>query len=278
MIDLAAMLLKGDGIARDADKAVALLQAAAGSDLREDALAALGQYYMSIDAFLLARHAFEELAKLGDARGREGFDLVARISSHPKLDEGMVDLGVGLPSGAAPTRVPPKRRYDPPSLLVGRRLSLQEVIRVAYDAGFTTEDSLVGAVSVAIAESQLFSAARNWQPKLGYRPASDLITVKGPQSVWFDGRQMQSDRGLWQISSMAWPEYSDSMADDPASAAAIAFVLSQSGSDFSLWDSYRSGKAQSHMDKATGGWPAVRPLVKRLLSKVAEGIGDAGSG
>src|SRR5687767_12249359 len=37
---------------------------------------------------------------------------------------------------------------DPPSTLAGDRLSVEEVIRIAYDAGFRSESSLLSATSV----------------------------------------------------------------------------------------------------------------------------------
>ena len=240
MIELADMLFKGEGIASNPAKALALLEDAAKSDQRKAALAMLSRYSASTSG------------------------------ADPSYPVGNTRAAAQAPTAdAPPAKEPPISRHDPASLLVGRRLSLQETVKIAYQAGFTTEKSLVSAVSVAIAESQLFSAARNWQPKAGYRPSTDAILVKGPPSVWFDNRQMQSDRGLWQISSKAWPQYPDSVTDNPEKAAAVALVLSEGGTDFSAWDSYRFGTAQRHFDRARGGWPAVRPVVRAFLSATA---------
>jgi hypothetical protein len=163
-----------------------------------------------------------------------------------------------------------RRLKDPDSTYAGNRIAIGLVVRAAYDAGFRSEDTLLTAVAVAIGESGLWTAARNWKPEYGFRPASDEIGVRGPSSVWSeDGRQIHSDRGLWQLSSYWWPDFTDSVSDNPVAAARIAFVLSDSGSDFCLWDSYAYGSAQRHYDEAYKGWPPLRPIVEAFLSQKA---------
>jgi hypothetical protein len=76
---------------------------------------------------------------------------------------------------------------------------------------------------------------------------------------------MHSDRGLWQIASFWWSKYSDADMDDPSKAATAAFVVSKGGTDFSDWDSYRSGDAQALFDQSVAGWPALRPIVVNFL-------------
>ena len=156
---------------------------------------------------------------------------------------------------------------DPPSTLAGKKISILQVMQAAYAAGFQSEDQLVAATAIAISESGLWSAARNWHPEQGYRPAADLITVKGPSIVWSIGRQMHSDRGLWQITSFWYPQYSDEVVDNPKMAAVFAYDLSQGGTNFYFWDSYLDQLAQIHYDQPFDGWPAIRPLVKRFLLK-----------
>jgi hypothetical protein len=155
---------------------------------------------------------------------------------------------------------------DPPSTLTGVRLTIDDVIDAAYSAGFCTETQLLAAVSIAIAESSLWTAARNWKPENGLRPESDFIGVQGPPEAWVDGRQMHSDRGLWQISSFTWTNYSDQVSDDPMRAAEAAFALSAGGTDFSIWDSFLRGGAQRLYDRSHDGWPALRPIVQAFLS------------
>jgi hypothetical protein len=155
---------------------------------------------------------------------------------------------------------------DPPSILAGRQLRVVQVMQIAFDAGFNDEDKLTAVTSVAMAESELFTHARNWHPEKGYRPANQLITVKGPPRVWHNGGQMHSDRGLWQIASYWHSYYPDPIVDDPVQSARIAFVLSAGGTDFTAWTSFINGRAQKHFDRRHNGWPAVRPLVRRFLA------------
>ena len=158
--------------------------------------------------------------------------------------------------------------FDPPSVFAGRKLRIVKVMQVAYDAGFVSEDQLTNITSIAIAESELYTQARNWHPEKGYRSADDVITVRGPAAVWKDGQQMHSDRGIWQIASFWYAFYPDSVVDNPEQAARIAYRLSNGGTDFTPWTSYIHNRAQKHNDNRHHGWPAVRPLVRRFLKKV----------
>jgi hypothetical protein len=117
----------------------------------------------------------------------------------------------------------------------------------------------------------LITQNRNWHPEHGYRPASAVIGVQGPASVWNAShtQQLNSDRGLWQISSRWWPNISDAQADNPASAAVHIFNISNSGRDFSPWDSYVRGNSKSYYDRSVDGYPALRPLVQAFLKSVS---------
>lgn len=156
-----------------------------------------------------------------------------------------------------------------PSTYAGDLISIPLTIDLAYRAGFRSEDALTAAVGLAIAESGLWTAARHWKPSEGFRPASDTIGVAGPPEAWStdNKRQVHSDRGLWQLSSRWWGQFSDRAADSPADAAKAAFTVSRNGTDFSLWDSFRSGEAQKHYDEEYDGWPAIRPMVREFLAK-----------
>jgi hypothetical protein len=166
------------------------------------------------------------------------------------------------------TKAATRRLKDPDSTYAGYRIAIGLVARAAYNAGFRSEDTLLTAVAVAISESGLWTAARNWKPEYGFRQASDEIGVRGPSEVWSrDGRQMHSDRGLWQLSSYRWPEFTDSVSDDPVAAAKTAFVISESGANFCPWDSYSFGSAQRHYDEAHKGWPPLRPIIEAFLSQ-----------
>ena len=161
-----------------------------------------------------------------------------------------------------------KNLVDPPSTLTGRKLSILHVMQISYAAGFQSEEQLVAATAIAISESGLWSAARNWHPEQGYRPAADPITVEGPSIAWSNGQQIHSDRGIWQFASFWHPQYSDAVVDDPKIAAILAYELSEGGTNFTLWESYSNQSAQVLFDQPFDGWPALRPLVKRFLLKV----------
>jgi hypothetical protein len=155
---------------------------------------------------------------------------------------------------------------DPPSTYSGTRLTAKQAAQYAYRAGFRTENQILTVVAIGIVESGLVTQARNWHPEFGYRPASHAIGVRGPGSVWNGNRQMHSDRGAWQISSRWWPQYSDAQADNPATAAKAMYAISRNGTNFSLWDTYKSGEAQRYFDGARGGWPALRPIVRAVIA------------
>ena len=179
---------------------------------------------------------------------------------------------VAVASSVAPQTVngdPGPRRADPPSTLAGDNVSVDLVMNAAHRAGFRTEEQLLPAVGIAIAKSGMWSAARNWHPEKGFRPSADEITQKGPSQTWYNGRQMHSDRGLWQIASWAWPQYSDAVCDDPVAAASAVFQMSEGGTDFDIWDSFKSGRAQDHYDRSFDGFPALRPLVRDYLRGLA---------
>jgi hypothetical protein len=170
--------------------------------------------------------------------------------------------GVVHPAGAAGA--------DPPSTYAGVRLTVQQAVRTAYDAGFRTEGPLLAVIAIGIAESGLVTKARNWHPELGYRPRNAVIGVQGPRSAWNRAhtQQLNSDRGAWQISSHAWPQYKDAQTDKPATAAKIMFTISRHGTDFTPWDTYTSGSARQYYDASHDGWPAIRPIVRRFLASV----------
>ena len=149
---------------------------------------------------------------------------------------------------------------DPPSTYVGTRLTIAQAIQAAYAAGFHNADQLVTVVGIGEAESSLTTGTRNWHPEYGFRPASDAIGVAGPADVWNANhtQQMQSDRGVWQISSRWWPQYTDAQTDNPAQAAAIVYSISKQGTDFTPWDTFKNGAAQQFAG-------SIRPLVNQFL-------------
>lgn len=143
------------------------------------------------------------------------------------------------------------------------------VIDLEYKAGITNRDDLLALTGIGIAESSLWSQARNWHPDYGCRPRTDIIGVQGPNSVWDSThiRQLNSDRGIYQISTHWWPQYTDAVTDTIGSAAVAAkHIHDVSTNGWSQWDTYKNGAAQKHYDTAYDGWPAIRPLVDAYLS------------
>lgn len=154
-----------------------------------------------------------------------------------------------------------------PMTYEGQKLSVPEVIEHAYNAGFQSEQQLVTVTSIAIAESSLYSKLRNFHTELGFRPVSDQLAVHGPD--WArngEWAQAHADRGIFQINTRWWGQYSDAQTDDPATAARLVMDISKGGMDFSPWDTYNNGSAQRHFDADDNGWPAVRPLVRDFLA------------
>jgi hypothetical protein len=155
---------------------------------------------------------------------------------------------------------------DPRSTYAGSRLTVRQAMQVAYKAGFRTERQLVIVTAIGIAESSLVTRTRNWHPEFGYRPAAAEIGVRGPASVWSGNRQMHADRGVWQISSHWWPQYSDAQTDNPATAARIMFTISRRGTDFSPWNTFTGGAANAYRNGSHDGWPALGPVARSVIA------------
>jgi len=130
----------------------------------------------------------------------------------------------------------------PPSTYTGPVLTVDQALQYAYDAGFRTVSDLQAVVGIGQAESSLVTRTRRWHPEYGCRPTSDAIGVVGPASVWNTAhtQQMQSDRGVWQISTHFWPQFTDAQTDNPESAARAVWEISSHGADFGQWDTYPS--------------------------------------
>lgn len=126
-----------------------------------------------------------------------------------------------------------------------QQLSIIEAVEIAHGAGFACTGQLLSAVAIAVAESSLRTGATNDHSEYGPR----------------DNGSVHHDRGVWQVSSYWWPEYSDEDMADPRKSARAAYEISQGGTDFSPWDSWDNGNAQRHFDEAFDGWPALRPVI-----------------
>jgi len=244
----------------DPVEAEKVLRAALGDGTDPVPLYLLGRYYSEAPPLfrnpVMAEWYFRRAATLG-------YEPAITAYENPDPAPTRIDV-VETTTPASPRQ--PLNVPDPPSTLAGTELTLDEVMAASFGAGFCTEGQLLAIVSIAIAESSLFSEARNWKPENGLRPATDEIGVQGPPEVWIDGRQMHSDRGIWQISSLTWPGITDAVADDPRAAAAAIFELSVQGTDFSPWDSFVRGTAQLYYDRHYDGYPPLRPIVQAFLA------------
>jgi TPR repeat protein len=267
MASQADMLLKGEGAAADPEEALELLRQAATGGLVGQSYLAIGEHHRRVGDFEMALLAFQKASDAGETAATQALaEMLYKgegTEADPERAAALLEkANLPVPSSDL---VP-----DPPSTYTGTRLKIGDVVSLAFAAGFQTEEQLLTAVAVAISESGLWTSARNWQPHRGYRPSVHKITVPGPEAAWSKTkiRQLHSDRGLWQIASFWWPQYSDAEVDDPTKAASLAFVVSRNGTNFSDWDSYRSGYAQSLFDKSVDGWPALRPVVISFLDSL----------
>ena len=71
------------------------------------------------------------------------------------------------------------------------------------------------------------------------------------------------DRGLWQINNKAHPEVTDAQAFDPVQATAAAFTISNKGTDFSPWSTYKNLAYRTHTEAAKvalDGYSRVKSL------------------
>lgn len=188
-------------------------------------------------------------------------------SSHPmKRASAAVSLLTALVLAATTVGASPAAAANN-ATYAGEQLSIVEAMESAYEGGFRTEEQLLTATSIAVAESSLYTGLRNWHPEFGNRPAGSQLGVAGPAWVYAaDGSQSHADRGLYQINSYWWPAISDATADDPVQAARVTYYISSGGTSFGAWHTYTSGEAQRHWDAPYNGWPALRPYVQYFLA------------
>ena len=126
------------------------------------------------------------------------------------------------------------------------KLTTLEALQLADQVGFHGA-GLVIAVAVAMAESSLRVRAVHDDP--GGRGV--------PPSI---------DRGLWQINSVAHPDISEAEAFNPTDNARAALEISDHGTDWQPWTTYRDGAYKSHL-------AAVRSALASD-QKLADAAGD----
>ncbi|MFD8087939.1 hypothetical protein ACFV4F_40350 [Kitasatospora sp. NPDC059722] len=98
---------------------------------------------------------------------------------------------------------------------------------VGYTAGFRG-DALVTAIAVGMAESSC-------------NPLASNVQNNTPPST---------DRGLWEINSYWHPEVSDACAYDAQCNANAAYRISNKGTDWAQWSTYKEGAHLRYLDAA----------------------------
>jgi hypothetical protein len=127
------------------------------------------------------------------------------------------------PTGVAPAGLAPTGPGE---------LSVAQIGELAVGAGFRGQ-GLVMAIAVALAESRGNPAATN------------------------DDSNGTVDRGLWQINSVH-SQFSPACDYDPACNAAAAFSVSDSGTDWEPWVTWRQGAEIAYLPEAAA-FVAARP-------------------
>lgn len=113
------------------------------------------------------------------------------------------------------------------------QLSDTAIAGYAISAGFMPLTTAPIAVAIALAESG------------GNTMASHVNT---------DG---SVDRGLWQINNKWHSEITDAQAYNPATAAIVAYSISQHGANFRQWATYNSGVYQQYLGRGTAAAAAL---------------------
>jgi hypothetical protein len=129
---------------------------------------------------------------------------------------------------------------------------INATIDAIVGGGFTTEADILAILAIGVAESSLNPTARNPHPEYPPRPDGSVAV----------------DRGLWQISSHWWPQFTDAQCDNPNTAIDAVRIISENGTTWQPWDTHKTGVAQSHYDGSVNGWPALRPYVRLWTQRV----------
>ncbi len=107
-------------------------------------------------------------------------------------------------------------------------LSARQIASFAKSVGLSGQ-ALIMSVAIALAESGGVTSAHN--PGNGTTDSEDSY-------------------GLWQINILAHPEYSASRLSDPGYNAQAMFAISGSGTNWTPWGTYTSGRYLSYMAQA----------------------------
>ncbi len=156
----------------------------------------------------------------------------------------------------------------------------QEAIRYASVPGaFNTKIQVRNAVAIAIGESWLYTAGRNWHPEMPDRTdGGECCNVDADKPNPDPNRpHMPADRGLWQISATyfgptAWRcATTDQEADNPPVAAVHAKCIYdlKGGGDagWNAWDAWTKGASKlwaAYYSGTIQGWHSVATTVDQF--------------
>jgi len=109
-------------------------------------------------------------------------------------------------------------------------MTLDQLRQLAANAGFPDPNV---AAAIAMAESG------------GNPNATNIVTNPLP------GNGPERSFGLWQINTLAHPNYNESQLLDPAYNASAAFSVSSGGTNFHPWSTYNHGDYLKYMPAGT---------------------------
>jgi hypothetical protein len=116
----------------------------------------------------------------------------------------------------------------------GTPLTLAELRALAASVGFPDPEL---AAAVAMAESHVFGSV----PAVANPHASNIVTH--PKL----GNLPERSFGLWQVNTLAHPEFSETMLLDAAYNAHAALLISKSGTDWTPWSTFKNGAYKQYM-------------------------------
>lgn len=133
--------------------------------------------------------------------------------------------------------------------------AIADLRALAVAAGFPDPDT---AAAVAMAESHIAGSV----PDQANPSATNIVTSPAA------GNLPERSFGLWQINTLAHPQFSESQLLDPTYNAHAAFVVSQSGTVWTPWSTYNSGLYLHYMPNAPAAAPA-RAISGQSIATIA---------
>jgi len=127
-------------------------------------------------------------------------------------------------------------------------VTLDELRALAASVGFPDPDT---AAAVAMAESR------------GNPSAQNLVTNPAP------GNGPERSFGLWQINTLAHPNYDENSLLDPTYNARAALAISQNGTNWTPWSTYNHGDYRQYL---TGGSNRSINFTPKVTAAIALGI------